>query len=119
MNSVLTDAQWDELKAMFPNPEKRGRGKPHTPWRHVVNSILWVLSSGENWDALPKAPHFASKSASNRWYKVWRTNGLLDQMMAKLPEMSVLVVPKFPRTRVRGKKVREEQMLVEPVALSM
>ena len=39
----LTDVQWDLLKPLMPpDPPKRGKGKPHTPWRKICNTIFWV-----------------------------------------------------------------------------
>ena len=80
----LTDSQWESLKSMFPEPVKRGRGKPHTPWRAVVNSILFVLMTGAKWATLPKLPEFASKSASHRWFVLWDKDGTLDKILALL-----------------------------------
>jgi transposase len=98
----LTDIQWQVLEAFFPTPAKRTRGKPHTPWRAVVNSILYVLFTGAKWEALPKRPEFSSKSAAHRWYKIWKANGLLDQMLGKMNELSVMVSGLvFPPTRQR------------------
>ena len=40
----LTDAQWQLLEPLLPkDPEQRGRGSPHAPWRQVCNTILWIL----------------------------------------------------------------------------
>ncbi len=98
----LTDLQWQVLEALFPNPAKRGRGKPHTAWRKVLNSILYVLCTKTKWESLPKEGEFASKSAAHRWFKIWRKSGLLDQVLAKLQELSALVSDlKFPATRLR------------------
>lgn len=77
----LSDSQWQQLESLFPRQEKRGRGKPHTPWRSVVNSILWVLSTGGKWDSLPKGGSYASKSAAHRWYREWEKNGLLNTIL--------------------------------------
>lgn len=101
----LTDLQWQVLEPFFPTPIKRTKGKPHTPWRKVLNAILFVLATGGKWDALPKQEEFASKSAAHRWYKVWRGSGLLDQILSKLADLSLLASElKFPRTRNRSQK---------------
>lgn len=43
----LTDAQWLMIEPLLPaDPKKRGKGHPHTPWRLVCNTILWVLITG-------------------------------------------------------------------------
>jgi putative transposase len=48
----LTDAQWEYLKPMLPEPKKLGR-KP-TDRRVVINAILYVLKGGIPWRLLPK-----------------------------------------------------------------
>lgn len=108
---ALTDLQWQVLEPLFPNPIKRGRGKPHTAWRAVLNAILFVLSTRSKWEALPKHPEFASKSAAHRWYKVWKANGFLDQVLSKLQELSMLASElKFPATRLRMPKTEQEPL---------
>lgn len=99
---TLTDLQWQVLEPLFPKPEKRGRGKPHTPWRKVLNAILYVLCTKTKWEALPKTEEFASKSASHRWFKIWKKNGFLNEILAKLQDLSMLANElKFPATRTR------------------
>lgn len=111
MKEPLTDLQWQILEPLFPKPIKRGRGKPHTAWRKVINSILFVLSTGAKWEALPKSDHYASKSASHRWFKVWKTNGFLDEVLNKLQDLSMLASEiKFPSTRMRQPKAQTQEM---------
>jgi transposase len=101
----LTDLQWQILEPLFPMPIKRSRGKPHTPWRTVMNAILYVLFTGAKWDALPKTPEYSSKSAAHRWFKIWKASGFLDQILAKLNELSLMVSSlSFPPTRQRMAK---------------
>ncbi len=51
----LSDDQWFVIKGLMPkDPEKRGKGYPHAPWRKVCNSIFWVLTTGGRWCDLPK-----------------------------------------------------------------
>ena len=84
----LTDLQWQLLEPLFPKPLKRGRGKPHTPWRSVLNSILMVLQTKAKWVSLPKTAEFASKSAANRWFAIWEKNGFLTQLLESLRSFS-------------------------------
>jgi transposase len=48
----LTDAQWEFLQPMLPQPKKRGR--PPTDRRLVIDAILYVLKGGIAWRLLPK-----------------------------------------------------------------
>ncbi|MGH8067077.1 MAG: transposase [Candidatus Entotheonellia bacterium] len=50
----------------FPEPAQRGRGMPHTPFRKVVHTLLYVLITGCRWCDLPREPPWASKSAAHR-----------------------------------------------------
>lgn len=77
----LTDLQWQLLEPFFPVPAKRSRGKPHTSWRFVVNSIFFVLFTGEKWGTLPKDPQFATKSAAHRWFSIWEKSGFLKELV--------------------------------------
>jgi transposase len=110
MFQSLTDEQWALLEPLFTTPVKRGRGKPHAPWRTVVNSILVVLLTGIKWAGLPKLKEFASKSASHRWFVEWDKNGFLNQILTVLREApslnaSLVFVPK---RRVRTPSVTQE-----------
>lgn len=78
---ALTDAQWAQLEHLFPKLIKRSRGKPHTPWRSVVNSIFLVLFTKIKWSAIPADPRFATKSAAHRWFVLWEKNGFLNQLI--------------------------------------
>ncbi len=109
---ALTDLQWQVLESFFPKPEKRGRGKPHTSWRKVMNSILYILNTKSKWESLPKTEEFASKSAAHRWFKIWGKNGLLNEVLAKLQELSLLASElKFPSTRMRLPKAESSLSL--------
>ena len=77
----LTDREWELLESLFPKPVKRGRGKPHTPWRNVVNSILMVLIGRVKWSSIPKTDAFATKSASHRWFAIWDKSGFLEELV--------------------------------------
>ncbi len=43
----LSDLEWKLFEDMFPKePEKRGKGMPHAPYRYVLNSLLYILITG-------------------------------------------------------------------------
>jgi transposase len=77
-DQLLTDLQWQRIETLFPKPEKRGRGKPHTPWRSVVNTVLFVTKTNCKWSQVPQGPEWASKSAAHRYFKLWKETGLLN-----------------------------------------
>lgn len=81
----LSDEEWAQLKELFPDePEKRGRGMPHAPFRAVINILLYVLITGCRWCDVPKGPAWASKSAAHRWLKRWKTDGTLLELQSRI-----------------------------------
>ena len=80
----LSDLEWQLFTDLFPPPVKRGRGMPPTPFRKVVNTLLYVLITGCRWCDLPRGVQWASKSAAQRWLQRWQYDGTLAAMQARL-----------------------------------
>lgn len=81
----LSDLEWKLFEDMFPKePEKRGKGMPHAPYRYVLNSLLYILITGCRWCDLPQGDRWASKSSSHRWLKRWREDGTLEHLQARV-----------------------------------
>src|SRR6202140_5015416 len=51
--SDLTDDEWGHVASLIP-PAKRGGNKRHVEVREVMNGIMYVLSTGCQWRAIPK-----------------------------------------------------------------
>ena len=57
--SDLTDDKWALIEPLIP-PARRGGNKRHVDEREVMNGIMYVLSTGCQWRAIPKdLPHAA------------------------------------------------------------
>ena len=72
----LSDLEWKLFEDIFPTePDKRGKGMPHTPFRYVLNSLLYILITGCRWCDLPQGNIWASKSSATNSVrpilKVW------------------------------------------------
>jgi transposase len=81
----LSDLEWQLFADIFPPaPPRRSRGRPHTPFRKVVNSLLDVLITGCRWCELPCGPPWASKSAAQRWLQRWPADGTLAARPARI-----------------------------------
>ena len=50
--SDLTDAEWSHIAPLIP-PGKRGGGKRRVDLREVMNGIMYILSTGCQWRAIP------------------------------------------------------------------
>jgi transposase len=59
--SDLTDAEWAHVEPLIP-PAKRGGNRRHVDVREVVNGLMYVLSTGCQWRAIPKDLRRAQRS---------------------------------------------------------
>ena len=51
--SDLTDAEWAHIEPLIP-PGKPGGGKRRVAIREVINGVMYILSTGCQWRALPR-----------------------------------------------------------------
>ena len=88
----LSDLEWKLFEDIFPNmASTRGKGMPHAPYRHVLNSLLYILITGCRWCDLPRGEKWASKSSSHRWLKRWRSDGTFEHLQARILDNKGLI----------------------------
>ncbi len=75
--SDLTDAEWALVAPLIP-PAKRGGNKRTVDVREVVNGIMYILSTGCQWAALPK--DLPPRSTVNRYFLDWQYDRTLDRL---------------------------------------
>jgi transposase len=75
--SDLTDEEWALVEPMIP-PAKRGGGKRTADMREVVNAVMYVLSTGCQWRALPK--DLPPRSTVHGYLDLWNWDGTLDHI---------------------------------------
>jgi transposase len=75
--SDLTDAEWALAKPEIPRA-KRGGNKRTVEIREVLNGLMYVLSTGCQWRAMPK--DLPPKSTVNFYFCRWRDDGTLDRL---------------------------------------
>src|SRR5271156_6435537 len=75
--SDLTDEEWALAKSEIPRA-KRGGNKRTVDMREVVNGLMYVLSTGCQWRALPK--DFPARSTVNGYFSLWDYDGTLDRI---------------------------------------
>jgi transposase len=75
--SDLTDAEWAHVAPVIP-PAKRGGNKRRVDVREVVNGLMYILSTGCQWRAIPKdLPPF---STLNGYFRRWDEDGTLARL---------------------------------------
>lgn len=75
--SDLTDAEWALVEPLIP-PAKRGGGKRTVNMREVVNGLMYVLSTGCQWRAIPK--DFPAKSTIYGYFDLWTYDDTIDRI---------------------------------------
>jgi transposase len=75
--SDLTDTEWALAKVGIPRA-KRGGNKRTVEIREVLNGLMYVLSTGCQWRAMPK--DLPPKSTVNFYFCRWRDDGTLDRL---------------------------------------
>jgi transposase len=75
--SDLTDEEWGLIRPLIP-PAKRGGNKRTIVERDVVDGLMYILSTGCQWSALPK--DLPPRSTVNDYFRRWSEDGTLDRI---------------------------------------
>jgi transposase len=75
--SDLTDDEWTLVAPLIP-PAKRGGNKRTVNMREVVNGLMYILSTGCQWAALPK--DLAPRSTVHDYLDLWEWDGTLEHI---------------------------------------
>src|SRR3982074_199066 len=81
--SDLTDSEWDLVERLIP-PGKTGGGKRTVIMREVVNGLMYILSTGCQWRAIPQA--LPQKRSVYDDCDLWTYNGTLERIRHVLYE---------------------------------
>jgi transposase len=81
--SDLTDDEWGLVEPLIP-PGKRGGGKRTVIMREVVNGLMYVLSTGCQWRAIPK--DLPPRSSVYDYFDLWTYDGTLERIHHALYE---------------------------------
>jgi transposase len=79
--SDMTDAEWALLRPLLPPPRRLGRPRK-TDLRRVVEAVLYILSTGCQWRALPR--EFPPYSTVQGYFYSWRDTGRWQRIVAVL-----------------------------------
>ena len=75
--SDLTDEEWALVEPLVP-PAKRGGNRRTVNVREVVNGLMYVLSTGCQWRAIPK--DLPPRSTVYDYFDLWGWDGTLDRL---------------------------------------
>lgn len=87
----LSDSLWAQIEPLLPKAKSRYRGRgqarkhiggrPPADRRKLISGILYVLRTGCQWNALPKATYGSGKTA-HRYFQRWVRAGVFLRMWA-------------------------------------
>src|ERR1700760_3170384 len=75
--SDLIDEEWALIKPLIP-PAKRGGNKRTVVEREIIDGIMYILTTGCQWSALPK--DLPPRSTVNDYFRRWHDDGTLDRI---------------------------------------
>ena len=79
--SDLTDDEWKLVEPLIP-PGKRGGDKRTVNLREVVNGLMYILSTGCQWRAIPK--DLPPRSTVYDYFDLWSWDGTLGRIHHEL-----------------------------------
>jgi transposase len=83
----ITDAFWEAARPLLPKRgreaareyrRKPGGGRPAMDLRRVLEAIFYVLRTGIQWKAIPKA--FGAASSIHRYFRFWCEQGFFQAL---------------------------------------
>jgi transposase len=75
--SDLTDEEWALIAPLIP-PAKRGGNKRTVDLRALVDGLMYILSTGCQWRAIPK--DLPPRSTVHDYFDLWSWDGTLDRI---------------------------------------
>jgi transposase len=75
--SDLTNEEWALVEPLIP-PGKRGGGKRTVVMREVMNGLMYILSTGCQWRAIPK--DLPPRSTLYDYFDLWSWDGTLERI---------------------------------------
>jgi putative transposase len=82
----LTDAQWEKIASLLPQPKQSGRtGRPRVyPYREILNALFYQLRSGGAWRLLPH--DFPPWDTVYGYFRRWKRDGTWERIHDALRE---------------------------------
>jgi transposase len=99
--SDLTDAEWALIELHIP-PAKLGGNKRTVNLREIANGLMYILSTGCQWRAIPK--DLPPRSTLHDYFDLWSWDGTLDasitRSMSSVANERSARLPRRPRSSI-------------------
>lgn len=88
----LTDKQWAVLESLLPKQDFSKGGRPRAEDKKTVEGIMWILTTGAQWDELPAK--YGKSTTCWRRFQTWKKQGvwrhIWQQLLVMLDEKDKL-----------------------------
>ena len=76
----LSDVSWEKIKNVLPS--RKGRGRPPSEARQMLNGMLWIVRTGAPWRDLPE--RFGPWQTVYKRFNRWSRAGVWDRVLGCL-----------------------------------
>lgn len=86
----LEDNEWAIVEPLIPYPwcaTKRGQRPMHH--RKILNTLIWVLTTGARWCDVPVGEQWASRALAHKYLGLWKENGVFERILVALREICI------------------------------
>ena len=86
----LNDQEWAVVEPFI--PYKWGitfRGKQPLHPRKILNTLIWILTTGARWCDVPVGDQWASRACAHKYLGEWKKNGILERILTALEGVCV------------------------------
>jgi transposase len=78
----LRDDEWERLRGYFEDGKPKGKGRPRSDQRTMLNGIIWIVRSGAAWRDMPE--RYGAYTTVYGWFKKWEETGLFAKILVDL-----------------------------------
>lgn len=85
----LKNHEWAAVELLIPYRWAKGKGNNPLHPRKILNTLVWILTTGARWCDVPVGEQWASKSCAHKYLGLWKESGLLERVLIALQEICV------------------------------
>ena len=86
----LNDHEWAVVEPLLPyrwGITQSGKQPLHP--RKILNTLIWILTTGARWCDVPIGLQWASRACAHKYLGLWKTNGVLERVLMALQEVCI------------------------------
>jgi transposase len=85
----LKDNEWAAVELLIPYRWARGKEQHPLHSRKILNTLVWVLTTGARWYDVPVGKQWASSACAHKYLGLWKETDLLERLLIALQEICI------------------------------